>query len=126
MNSTYTLLLMIFLHIIDDYYLQGWLASAKQRDWWKRNAPQKLYEYDYIWALMMHSFSWSFMIMLPIAFSYNFAIDGVFILFFILNVLTHASVDDLKANLKRINLWTDQLIHICQIVVTWLMFYLRS
>ena len=25
------LLAMIFLHIVDDYYLQGWLASAKQK-----------------------------------------------------------------------------------------------
>ena len=29
MNSTFILLLMIFCHIIDDYCLQGWLASAK-------------------------------------------------------------------------------------------------
>ena len=25
--------LMIFCHIVDDYYLQGWLASGKQRKW---------------------------------------------------------------------------------------------
>ena len=51
MNDTFCLLLMIFFHIVDDYYLQGWLASAKQKEWWKQNAPQCLYQYDYIWAI---------------------------------------------------------------------------
>lgn len=40
MNSIFLLLLMIFCHIVDDYYLQGWLASAKQKKWWEENAPQ--------------------------------------------------------------------------------------
>ena len=122
MNSGFTLLLMIFLHIVDDYYLQGWLASAKQRDWWKENAPQKLYKYDYIWALLMHAFSWSFMVMLPIAFHLNFKADVSFIVCFLLNMIIHALTDTSKANLKVINLWTDQLIHICQIFSIWMMF----
>lgn len=50
------LLGMIFCHIVDDYYLQGWLASAKQKEWWSKNAPNPLYKYDYIMALFMHSF----------------------------------------------------------------------
>lgn len=123
MNSAFTLLLMIFLHIVDDYYLQGWLASAKQRDWWKKNAPQKLYKYDYIWALLMHSFSWSFMIMLPVAFHMNFEVGMTFIGCFVVNMIIHAFTDTLKANLKYINLWTDQLVHISQIVITWMMIY---
>lgn len=122
MNSAFILLLMIFLHIVDDYYLQGWLASAKQRDWWKENAPQKLYEYDYIWALLMHSFSWSFMVMLPVAFQLDFAVDVSFIVCFLSNMYIHAVTDTSKANLKCINLWTDQLIHLCQIVATWFIF----
>ena len=61
MNSIFILLLMIFLHIVDDYYLQGWLASAKQKKYWQDNAPEKLYKYDYDWALIMHSFSWTYM-----------------------------------------------------------------
>lgn len=68
MNIAYKIFIlftMIFCHIVDDYYLQGWLASAKQKSWWEKNAPGKLYKYDYLAALFMHSFSWSFMIMLP-------------------------------------------------------------
>ena len=120
MNSEFTLLFMIFLHIVDDYYLQGWLASAKQKKYWRENAPEKLYKYDYIWALFMHSFSWAFMIMLPIAINLNFEINFVFIAIFVANLTVHAIVDDLKANRRKINLWIDQLIHIVQIVLTFL------
>ena len=33
------LIIMIFLHIVDDFYLQGVLAKFKQKDWWKENYP---------------------------------------------------------------------------------------
>lgn len=122
MNSIFTLLLMIFLHIIDDYYLQGWLASAKQKKYWQENAPEKLYRFDYIWALIMHSFSWTFMIMLPIAFNTNFEIGVGFVGVFIANLSIHASVDDMKANKRIINLWTDQIVHLAQICSTFLLF----
>ena len=92
------LLTMIFLHIVDDYYLQGWLASAKQMKYWQNNAPDKMYKYDYIWALIMHSFSWSFMIMLPIAYIQHFNISLLFLIMFSVNLVIHALVDDLKAN----------------------------
>lgn len=120
MKGAFTLLLMIFLHIVDDYYLQGWLASAKQKKYWEENAPEKLYKYDYVWALIMHSFSWAFMIMLPIAFNSSLEIGIGFIGVFVANLAIHASVDDMKANKRIINLWTDQTIHIVQICVTFL------
>ena len=31
--KVFVLLGMVFAHIVDDYYLQGWLASTKQKDW---------------------------------------------------------------------------------------------
>ena len=64
----YVLLLigMIFFHIVDDYYLQGWLSQAKQRQWWEQNAPQPLYKNDYIMALMEHALSWTIMIHIPV------------------------------------------------------------
>lgn len=123
-NKMFVLLLMIFLHIVDDYYLQGWLASAKQKKYWEENAPDKMYKNDYKWALLMHSFSWSFMIMLPIAFVMNFNINVVFVLWFILNVVVHMITDDLKANDKEINLIQDQLVHIFQIISTFIVFCL--
>lgn len=121
MNSIFILLLMVFLHIVDDYYLQGWLASAKQKKYWQDNAPEKMYKYDYVWALIMHSFSWAFMIMLPIAFKANFEIGIGFVGLFVANLAIHATVDDLKANQRAINLWVDQIIHISQICATFLL-----
>lgn len=118
MSRAFVILWMIFFHIVDDYYLQGWLASAKQRSWWKENAPDKLYRYDYIWALIMHSFSWSFMIMLPIAFVSGFTINSLYLATFAANMIIHAFTDHLKANDKTINLWQDQLMHMFQIIVT--------
>lgn len=122
MNAAFVLLWMIFFHIVDDYYLQGWLASAKQRSWWETNAPEELYKHDYICALIMHSISWTFMIMLPIAYYHGFDINKTFTILFIINALSHAVIDDKKANRKTINLWQDQLFHIMQIVLTFVCF----
>ena len=118
MSTIFVVILMVFCHIVDDYYLQGWLASAKQKGYWEKNAPQQLYKYDYIWALIMHSFSWAFMIMLPIAYSKSFDVGITFVALFLANLAIHALVDDLKANKKKINLWVDQLIHLLQIALT--------
>lgn len=115
------LIFMIFLHIVDDYYLQGWLASAKQKKYWvEQDGYNKKYRYDYVWALLMHSFSWSFMIMLPIFIYYDFKITFLCILFFILNILIHAFTDNMKANMLKINLIEDQIIHMFQILITYL------
>ena len=123
MNNILLLFTMIFLHIVDDYCLQGILASMKQKDWWKSQEQYSdKYKYDYIIALVMHSFSWVFMIMCPILFTMPQQVKASFIIAFIVNVIIHAIVDDLKANKLKINLVQDQLIHLTQIVVTWLIF----
>ena len=118
---------MIFCHIVDDYYLQGWLASAKQKSWWKQNAPNPLYKYDYLMALFMHSFSWSFMVMLlPTYYVFNsplttdFGLVAVQVVFvFVLNLIIHFETDNAKANKGKINLIQDQMIHMVQIFATW-------
>ena len=122
MYNTFILFLMIFMHVIDDYKLQGILASMKQKVWWKsQNEYKELYKHDYIAAMIMHSFSWTFMIMLPIAVALRFNI-GWWVIAYITNMVIHAFVDNLKANRFKINLVIDQSIHIVQIVVTWLIF----
>ena len=111
-------LTMIFLHIVDDYYLQGILAQMKQKKFWKEQASDELYKYDYIWALIMHAFSWTFMIMLPLIFVSP--INPAFYVIFVVNLAIHAYVDNLKANKHKINLWQDQLIHLAQIILTFI------
>ena len=86
MNIWFILAAMIFLHIIDDYGLQApCLCNLKQKSWWEQNAPGKLYANDYLWALLIHGFSWSFMVMLPIAIAINFNVNINFFLLLIIN-----------------------------------------
>ena len=73
----------------------------------------------------MHSFSWSFMMMI-IPTIYYLLINGnidykytLTIFLFGINILIHALIDNMKANKKSINLATDQNIHILQIIWTW-------
>lgn len=117
---------MLFAHLVDDYYLQGWLASAKQKKWWEKNAPDKLYSKDYIMALICHALSWSIMTFSPILiYSLCNQIDlNWFYLALPINLIIHAIVDDLKANKLKINLIIDQSIHFIQIIITWITFIL--
>lgn len=117
------LLAMLFLHIVDDYYLQGILSQMKQRKWWQEHAPDELYRYDYIMALIEHGFSWTFMIHIPLfimIWFYGYQIYWWLPVFtFFTNWGCHSLTDHLKANLNCINLVEDQLIHIIQIIATW-------
>ena len=119
---------MLFLHVVDDYYLQGILAKLKQKSWWEENAPDPLYRNDYICALAVHAFSWSFVITLPWFIIAFLSLDTGLIIFLILgylcNTFIHAFVDDMKANAKIINLCEDQKIHLCQIIITWIILVL--
>lgn len=113
------LILMLFAHIVDDFYLQGILAQLKQKGWWKENAPDKLYKYDYIIALIIHALSWAIMIALPILLVSAWQPHWAVYLLLGVNLAIHAIVDDLKANKHKINLIADQSIHFVQIIVTW-------
>lgn len=115
------LLLMIFAHIVDDYYLQGILASMKQKRWWEtREWFKSLYKNDYKMALLMHSMSWSIMILLPSMFLIEIS-PYMLLGTFILNTVVHCYVDNLKANRGKINLIVDQTIHLMQVFVTWVL-----
>lgn len=115
------LLLMILLHIIDDFVLQkATLCDLKQKDTWK-DAP-RMYRNDYKVALFIHSLSWSIMIHLPL-----FLIWIPWYTLFCtvaINTGIHMIVDDHKANLKTINLVTDQAIHFSQILLTYGFYYI--
>lgn len=126
MSKIFILLFMIMMHIVDDYYLQGILASMKQKSWWKKQSNYKdKYSNDYLIALMMHAFSWAFCIMLPIAINLKFEVDAFFAIMLGVNFMIHAIVDNFKANELKINLVQDQTIHIIQILITFAVFCLR-
>ena len=116
---------MIWCHVIDDYTLQGILAQLKQKKWWDRNAPQTIYEHDYIAALIAHSLSWSFSITIPLLIAELMRPGTLCMpllpLLYVLNALVHGFVDDLKCNKFKINLCQDQGVHLVQIVLTWVL-----
>jgi hypothetical protein len=124
-------LAMMFFHVVDDFHLQGVLAQMKQKDWWREHYDNSLYKEDYITALQAHAFSWTFMIHIPLfaAMLYWGIMPNVWIFLAIFwgNFIIHAVTDDLKANVKVINLKTDQAIHWAQVLLTivlyaWLVF----
>lgn len=119
------LFIMFFLHIFNDYNLQGILADMKQFNWWfKHPNYSPKYRYDYQMALLEHSFSWAFTITLPflyIAFNQsNNLLTWILIISYITNTIFHAVIDDLKANKMAINLVEDQILHFIQIICTWI------
>lgn len=115
------LVFMLMGHLLDDYVLQGWLAKAKQKSWWKENAPGNLYKHDWAMALLCHCLSWSISMMLPIVIWSISTGNRLGFLWFALpaNLSVHFVVDDLKANKMKINLIIDQSIHFVQILATW-------
>lgn len=110
---------MLFAHIVDDFYLQGILAKMKQKAWWRDNASDKIYKYDYIIALIIHALSWAIVITVPILFASAWQPHWAVYLMLGVNLAIHAVVDDLKANKRKINLIADQSIHFVPIIVTW-------
>ena len=118
--ATKILLLMILFHVIDDFHLQDILANMKQKEWWRKQEGYKsMYRNDYKMALLIHSISWSIMILIPAMIFYN--LPGLLLLTaFIINAVIHYHIDDLKANKHKINLMVDQTVHLLQIITTWI------
>lgn len=113
------LYIMFLMHFIDDFCLQThWLSNGKQKEWWKDNAPDKMYKYDYIMALVCHSFEWAIMVFLPMSF-YGISVQSISICI-VINALIHGIIDDLKANRHKLNLVQDQLLHFLQIIIAYI------
>lgn len=125
------LMTMIFFHIIADFNIQGILAQMKQKSFYEQYRYKvNLYRYDHIVALLMHSFSWTFMIHIP-GIMYLILMGKwsmfenewtVYLIFFIVHMIIHALTDHAKANWYLINLVMDQTIHILQIIIIWITF----
>lgn len=117
----------LFMHVIGDYVLQTpFMATAKGRKYWENEFKQndiegRMYKYDYIAILTVHSIAWTFCIMLPIAlYTYLWMgkIPEVYFSLFVVNAILHAVIDDQKANKFAINLIEDQILHFVQIAVS--------
>lgn len=120
------ILICLFCHVLDDFVFQvPILARLKQKSWWEEQfEPEELprkYKYDYIPALMLHAFSWAFMIHIPLMLYVNVMMENFPYVFFICSILVHAIIhgiiDHMKANVKTINLIVDQTFHVLQIII---------
>ena len=120
---------MLFCHIVDDFCLQQFsLARLKQKQWWQENAPDSLYKLDYTVALVVHGLSWAIMISIPLivyVFINNIENGMTYIVIsIVINMFIHGIVDNLKANKHKINLQIDQLIHLLQVWLTFVIFFM--
>lgn len=123
MNSLYILAFMFFMHCIGDYTLQGdFLSAAKRKEFWLNIDSNKKDTFAYLAILSVHAFIWSFCIHIPIL-SLISKSNNVVISIFI-NFIIHIFIDDLKANRNKITLCVDQIMHILQILITYILFTL--
>ena len=108
--------LMLFMHVIEDFHIQGILANMKQRVWWYNQANYSpKYKYDYIPAVIAHGFEWAFFVHIPI---FYYIGTSYFIIFsLITTAFLHALIDHLKCNLYMTNLCQDQMFHILQLLL---------
>lgn len=119
-NKLFILILMLFLHVVEDFHLQGILASMKQVKWWEKQVGSEYlgkYSNDWLISLLAHAFEWTFMIMIPIFLTTEFSY--ITVLMIISNTSFHFVIDNTKCNLMKINLVTDQILHLVQILITW-------
>lgn len=124
-NKFFILILMLFLHVLEDFHLQGILASMKQIKWWEKQIGSEYlgkYTYDWVPSLLAHAFEWTFMVMIPIFLTREFTYLTALML--LANVSFHFAIDNAKCNLMQINLVTDQILHLVQILITWVFFIL--
>lgn len=119
-------LTMIYCHILDDFKLQGILSQMKRYTWWiNQEGFNRKYNKDYCVALLVHGFSWAFTIQLPVllckAHQITYEWATIFTIVMLINAIIHVVIDDAKANRRMFNLIQDQLLHLVQICVTFLL-----
>lgn len=120
-------LLVILLHLVADYSLQGCLAQLKTAKFWRSvcrdcewcsaDAAFRRYGHDYRAGLVCHALYWTLVTFAPIIF-HPLCSAWTALAIVSLNALFHCWVDDLKANRGRLNLVQDQLLHAVQIAAT--------
>lgn len=118
------ILFSLLLHLLDDFVLQdAFLNNGKQKEWWRNQTSNELYKNDYIICLLAHGLEWALLTFLPIL-TLEESSSWFFLLGMIIcNAGVHSFVDDVKANKKKINLVTDQVIHVIQILLTYFIWW---
>ena len=138
----FILFLMLLMHYIEDFHLQGCLANLKQKKWWQEQISNNdmsshyalehsIYKNDYKMSLFAHSIENALLVMLPMIIDmliseFTHCMQNTWILFTpstILICVSHYLIDDSKANKMKINLVQDQLYHLCVILLIFLCYF---
>lgn len=138
----FILFLMLLMHYIEDFHLQGCLANLKQKKWWEKQISNNdmhshyalehsIYKNDYKMSLFAHSIENALFVMLPLIIDmliseFTHYLQNTWILFIpstILICVSHYLIDDSKANEMKINLVQDQLYHLCVILLIFLCYF---
>ena len=138
----FILFLMLLMHYIEDFHLQGCLANLKQKKWWEKQMSDNdmhshyalehsIYRNDYKMSLFAHSIENALFVMLPLIIDlliteFIHYLQNTWILFIpstILICVSHYLIDDLKANEMKINLVQDQLYHLGVILLIFLCYF---
>ena len=138
----FILFLMLLMHYIEDFHLQGCLANLKQKKWWEKQMSNNdiyshyvleysIYKNDYKMSLFAHSIENALFVMLPLIvdmliLEFTHCLQNTWILFIpstILICVSHYLIDDSKANEMKINLVQDQLYHLCVILLIFLCYF---
>lgn len=119
MTEWYLLLpLMILCHIIEDFHIQGVMADMKQTSFW--NPYGEKYANDWKPVIILHGIEWAMLTSMPCLVMSWFDVPMWFVLVIVAMGLLHAYIDHLKANVGKINLITDQTLHMSQIMIIYL------
>ena len=122
-----SILLVLTLHFVADFTLQGLFKNLKCKDWWIRELHElnycvyhgSKYKHDYKCALILHGLYWSLVTYAPI---WYFASDWTAGAAVAVNACVHAVIDHFKCNRYALNLVEDQVLHFMQITITWALF----
>ena len=134
LNTCNLIWICMLLHLIADFCLQGCLANLKQKEWVENQVKKlyktyegkeksfewqvflrKKYKNDYIAGLICHAFMWSVVTFFPLMFITDSILFSILV---VANIVIHTIVDHMKANMHRINLCEDQLIHLAEVIAT--------
>ena len=134
----FILLLMLLMHYIEDFHLQGCMANLKQKKWWREQMSNNnyvlehsIYKNDYKMGLFAHSIENALFVMLPLIIDlliseFKGCIRNTWILFIpstLLILVSHYLIDNEKANKKEINLIQDQLYHLGIILLIFISYF---
>lgn len=124
--KTLLLFSMLWFHILDEFYMPTILNKLKCKRWWKENTDEH-YHNDWAMSLMLYGMMWSMTIHIPVVtylyFTNNLkSMYGFIVGTICINQFIHCIIDDLKCNRGALNLTQSQILHIIQIVCTYIFY----